>query len=158
MFPLMWSNTCSSHPLDNYKPETDGVKGVIRAARRKIFQELHIGRNEIIPEKEFTLVTRMIYKSVYDDVWGEHELDYVLFMQEKAFIKVQLDPGEVEDVTLVSPEQLKDLVENPENTITPWFRLIYDRYLFKWWGDYLDGRLRSDYNTIINLNHEDNII
>lgn len=147
----MWTNTCCSHPLDNYKGESEGVKGVLCAARRKLVHELHIGDDFLIPDKDFILVTRILYKAAFDEVWGEHELDYILFVKEQSITQVTPDPGEVENVKLVTPKELKELVENPNSKITPWFRLIYDKYLFKWWDSFLKGELKSDYHTILNL-------
>jgi hypothetical protein len=56
-----WANTCCSHPL--YVPEELEAaehKGVIRAARRKLEQELGIAPEEV-PESCFTFLTRVLY-------------------------------------------------------------------------------------------------
>ena len=72
-FPLMWTNTCCSHPL-HVADELEAANqiGVKRAAQRKLFQELGIAPEEV-PLEAFTFLTRMHYKAASDPVWGEHE-------------------------------------------------------------------------------------
>lgn len=38
---------------------------------------------KVTPE-EMTYLTRIHYKAQSDGVWGEHEIDYILFMQKVA--------------------------------------------------------------------------
>ena len=64
-FPLVWTNTCCSHPL--YKPDemegdpADGAIGVRRAAQRKAEQELGI-KPEQLPIDCIVPVARIHYK------------------------------------------------------------------------------------------------
>ncbi len=46
-FPLMWANSCCSHPIAEVPGEEDGLQGVIKAAIRKIEHELGIP-NELV--------------------------------------------------------------------------------------------------------------
>lgn len=42
-FPLLWANTCCSHPIAGLYEDTDDViTGVVKAARRKLYHELGI--------------------------------------------------------------------------------------------------------------------
>ena len=41
-FPLMWSNSCCSHPIAEFEGECDGLQGAIKAAIRKLEHELGI--------------------------------------------------------------------------------------------------------------------
>lgn len=37
-----------------------------------------------------TYLTRIHYKAQSDGVWGEHEIDYILFMQKVALFNLEL--------------------------------------------------------------------
>ena len=73
-FPDMWTNTCCSHPLDDFeeeKIEKDQL-GVKIAASRKLEHELGIPRQQT-PIDEFQYLTRIHYLAPSDGPWGEHE-------------------------------------------------------------------------------------
>lgn len=75
-FPDMWTNTCCSHPL-GIPGETGSeleaaVRGVRKAAQRKLDQELGI-KAEQVPLDQFRFLTRIHYKAPSDGKWGEHE-------------------------------------------------------------------------------------
>jgi isopentenyl-diphosphate delta-isomerase len=60
-FPLIWANTCCSHPLDvPAERAMAGAEGVVNAARRKLQQELGIAPEDV-PEDCFTWITRVHY-------------------------------------------------------------------------------------------------
>lgn len=154
-FPGLWTNTCCSHPL--YIPGEVGddlagaILGAKRAAQRKLTQELGI-KSAQVPLQEIDFLTRVHYLAPSDGKWGEHEsafiktyktrwwlfgdsdylVDYILFVQ--ADVDVDANPNEVKDIRWVSSEQLRGMFEDTSLNYTPWFRLICDRLLFKWWG------------------------
>ncbi|KAE8136089.1 NUDIX hydrolase domain-like protein [Aspergillus pseudotamarii] len=127
-FPMMWTNTCCSHPLDI--PDERGtdfgsaILGVKRAARRKLGQELGI-RPEQVPLEDFQFLTRVHYKAPSDGKW----VDYILFIQ--ADVDLAVNRNEVQDVRWVSPEDLRNMFATPGLQYTPWFKLICDSLLFK---------------------------
>ncbi|PGH13621.1 isopentenyl-diphosphate delta-isomerase [Polytolypa hystricis UAMH7299] len=134
-FPDMWTNTCCSHPL-GIPGETgtgldEAVEGVRRAAVRKLDQELGI-KAEQIPLEKFEFLTRIHYKAPSDGKWGEHEIDYILFIQ--ADVELTINPNEVRDSTWVSADELKKMFEEPGLKFTPWFKLICNTFLFDWWS------------------------
>lgn len=157
-FPDYWTNTCCSHPL--YFENDDGTPckeqpelepkdnlGVRRAAQRKLEHELGIKPVDVDLD-EFTVLTRIRYKAASSDIWGEHEVDYVLFLQKD--IDYTPNPNEVRDSRYVTIDELKELVDTADATgvkITPWFRLIFDSFLSKWWKS-LDNLAQFQDNDI----------
>ena len=109
-FPLCWTNTCCSHPLhfdhETYS-ETDTpadvasglVPGAKRAAVRKLQHELGITcSKEVMDSMRF--LTRLYYCAPQPAdkdgvVWGEHEMDYILF--SRGHVDIKADPDEVGD-------------------------------------------------------------
>ncbi|KAL6488359.1 hypothetical protein MHYP_G00021000 [Metynnis hypsauchen] len=148
-FPGCFTNTCCSHPLS--KPEEleeQGAIGVRRAAQRRLEAELGIPMNQVPPE-EMTYLTRIHYKAQSDGVWGEHEIDYILFMQKD--VELQPDTNEVKSHRYVSKEELKELLEKAKRNevlITPWFSLIADTFLFKWWDNLQNLKQFMDHDRI----------
>ncbi|TPX07335.1 uncharacterized protein E0L32_010757 [Thyridium curvatum] len=145
-FPDLWTNTCCSHPL-GVPSETgsnlpDSIMGVKRAAQRKLEHELGI-KPEQVPIDDFRFLTRIHYKAPSNGQWGEHEIDYILFI--KANVDLDVNPNEVRDTKYVSPDQLKQLFTDPSYKFTPWFKLICDSMLFEWWK-HLDSGLEKFMN------------
>ncbi|KAH7165489.1 NUDIX hydrolase domain-like protein [Dactylonectria macrodidyma] len=133
-FPDMWTNTCCSHPL-HIPTETgstlaDSIDGVKRAAQRKLDHELGI-KKEQVPFEDFKFLTRIHYKAPSDGKWGEHEIDYILFI--KANVDLDVNPNEVQATQYVSADKLKHLFDDPTLKFTPWFKLICNSMLFEWW-------------------------
>lgn len=153
-FPDMWTNTCCSHPLcvesemgadkgDITKLE-NAVYGAKVAAQRKLYHELGI-EAEDVPLENFKFLTRIHYMSPSNGPWGEHEIDYILIIRSNA--KVNPNLNEVRDYSYVSKEKLQEMFADPKLAFTPWFKLICDSYLFKWWED-LDSLQESQSETI----------
>ncbi|RKP36074.1 isopentenyl-diphosphate delta-isomerase [Dimargaris cristalligena] len=159
-FPDCFTNTCCSHPLNLHgECETAGLKektpatsaelGVRRAAQRKLEHELGIPRSEL-PLEQFQYLTRIHYLAGSDSVWGEHEIDYILFFRAKGPepVTLHVNPNEVKSVRYVTPAELKQLFADAAQDkvlVTPWFRLICEKFLFQWW-EKLDN-LESQYDT-----------
>lgn len=93
-------------------------------------------------------LTRIHYKAQSDGIWGEHEIDYIIFMQKD--VTLQPDPNEIKSHCYVTQEELKELLEKAENKevkITPWFKLIAEKFLYTWWD--------SLHNLKQFVNHEE---
>ena len=153
-FPNFWTNTVCSHPIqfvdqdgvpvtEQPEMEASNQTGVKKAAIRKLYQELGIESSEV-PIQNFKFLTRIIYQAASDTVWGEHEVDYILFI--KANVKVNPNENEVGDFKYVSKEKLKEFMANSDSenlSFTPWFKLIVENFLYSWW-DRLDADLPTD--------------
>jgi isopentenyl-diphosphate Delta-isomerase len=134
-FPDMWTNTCCSHPLDDFeeeKVEKDQL-GVRIAASRKLEHELGIPREQT-PVDQFQYLTRIHYLAPSDGMWGEHEglcfkvsfvrftvsltrldcgfcsVDYILFMT--ADVTVNPNANEIRDHKYVDKAELQAMFED----------------------------------------------
>ncbi|KAJ6659355.1 hypothetical protein lerEdw1_019226 [Lerista edwardsae] len=141
-FPDCFTNTCCSHPLSTpLELEENDAIGVRRAAQRRLKAELGIPLEQVTPE-DMSYLTRIHYKAQSNGIWGEHEIDYILFVQKTVMLNP--DPNEIKSYCYVTQEELRELLEKAsqgEVKITPWFRLIAETFLFKWW-DNLDNLKR----------------
>ena len=80
-------------------------------------------------------------------MWGEHEMDYVFFMQKAVSLKPR--ENEVQDCWYASQTQVKELLqkasEDPNILVTPWFKIIANYFLFTWWANLNDlSRFEND--------------
>ena len=172
-FPSLWTNTCCSHPLFGYEPlEMDSeediksgtVPGAKRAAIRKLKHELGIDPNSV-PFEEFKYLTRLHYcasdefaenQSVSGGPWGEHEMDYILFIKPSNVesMQVNANPEEIDDTKWVTQDELKTMMDQSSGLRwSPWFRIIADRFLGKWWGD-LENALTTDKHVDLETIHK----
>ena len=73
-FPDMWTNTCCSHPLDDFAEEKIEAEqlGVRIAASRKLEHELGIPPTQT-PFEGFEYLAKIHYLAPSDGLWGEHE-------------------------------------------------------------------------------------
>ncbi|KXT10349.1 hypothetical protein AC579_9164 [Pseudocercospora musae] len=147
-FPDLWTNTCCSHPL-GVPGETGSsldaaILGVKRAAQRKLDQELGIKAAQV-PIEKFKFLTRIHYLAPSDGKWGEHEIDYILFI--KADVDVDANPNEVQATKYVNADELKEMFRDGKLKFTPWFKLICNSMLFEWWQN-LNGGLEKHMNEM----------
>jgi isopentenyl-diphosphate delta-isomerase len=128
-FPLLWTNTCCSHPL-YVEDEMDGIVGAKRAIIRKLNHELGIPLDALEMD-EIKFMTRIHYRADSDPVWGEHELDYVFVIQKN--VPLNVNRAEIEKVKYLTQEQLREFMGNTEIKFSPWSKLIIHKLVFKWW-------------------------
>ncbi|KAH9208151.1 NUDIX hydrolase domain-like protein [Leptodontidium sp. 2 PMI_412] len=134
-FPDMWTNTCCSHPL-GIPSETgidlqESLMGVKRAAQRKLDQELGVNA-ALVPIENFNFLTRIHYKAASDGRWGEHEIDYILFIKADVDL-LQPNLNEVRETKFVTADYLRSMFNDSNLKFTPWFKLICNSLLFEWW-------------------------
>lgn len=159
-FPSFWTNTVCSHPL-SIPSETgeldngDSVKGAKRAAIRKLSHELGVVEGAVSSD-DLNYMTRILYRAPCDDdVWGEHELDYVFIVQKD--IPLNPEPNEVQAVRYVDKSELKAMFReqdaSKELLLTPWFRHIVQSFGWGWW----DALLAEGLEGITALQDDKNI-
>lgn len=151
-FPGCFSNTCCSHPL--YIPteldDTDAI-GVKVAAQRRLQFELGIPVHQM-PLNKFDYLTRIHYRAAADPPWGEHELDYILFI--RADVDLNLNLNEVSDCRYVSSTNIgffMDTLDGIKVPVTPWFRLLIKQFLPYWWKNLDNLEAIKDQKTIHRL-------
>jgi isopentenyl-diphosphate delta-isomerase len=111
-WPLFWSNACCSHPRRGETCES--------AARRRLVEELGIS-------VDVQFLFKFEYDAQYDEIWGEHELDWVFDGSYSG--QIQPNAEELMDWKFVPIAELLDQIrQNPER-FTPWFLLSLERVL-----------------------------
>ena len=161
-FPNVWTNACCSHPLHGQEVDEVDDKsidqypdkqppGIKNAAVRKLFHELGIEPN-MINVNDLRFLTRFHYWAAdtitYPDCppdsscpWGEHEIDYILFLQFPHANQqpvLQANPDEVDEYKYVSIAELKEMMygkDSEDGTIlwSPWFKGIMECGGFDMW-------------------------
>ncbi|EDO35940.1 predicted protein [Nematostella vectensis] len=149
-FPGLFTNSCCSHPLYvESEMEENECLGVKRAAKRRLEYELGIPQKEVTLD-DFQFLTRIHYKASSDKIWGEHEIDYVLFIQKDVTLAPNLN--EVQLCEYMSQGQVRRLLSDSNQDdkvkVTPWFKLIGKDHLFHWWNNLGNLKTLQDHSTI----------
>eukprot|EP00525_Craspedostauros_australis_P009315 CAMPEP_0198127698 /NCGR_PEP_ID=MMETSP1442-20131203/47768_1 /TAXON_ID= /ORGANISM="Craspedostauros australis, Strain CCMP3328" /LENGTH=257 /DNA_ID=CAMNT_0043787723 /DNA_START=519 /DNA_END=1292 /DNA_ORIENTATION=+ len=168
-FPGVWTNACCSHPLHGMTPNEVDVlpqaypemKGIRNAAVRKLKQELGITADQL-PMEDMRFIHRFHYWAsdtiTYGDTapWGEHEVDYIIFLQieEPA---MQINPDEVSECKYLTIAEMKEMLQEPDLLWSPWFKGIMERGGFEWWenlDDAMAGKYTSETITFFDADPE----
>lgn len=159
-FPSVWTNTVCSHPLYDMTPnEVDVVPeaypdfpGIKHAAIRKCKHEMNIDA-EYLPHSQIQFITRFHYWAAdsitygKDSPWGEHEVDYILFLKTDQSVPISnANSDEVADYKYVSRDELRDMLKDPTLLWSPWFLGIMERGGWDWWAD-VEGALAGRYTN-----------
>ena len=111
---------------------------------------------------QLILLNLSSYNNIIHSPWGEHEIDYVLFITIPSKDKLTLKPhpDEVDDVKWVTQSQLLEMFDDKSLLFSPWFRLITKKWMIGgsdgkegggWWDD-LERTMNTndfcDYQTI----------
>jgi isopentenyl-diphosphate Delta-isomerase len=85
-----------------------------------------------------------------DGIYGEHEIDYILFLQKD--VDVKPNPGEVSEIRWIKRENIDQQIESLSSPLTPWFSLIFKSgQLGLWWSNLHRLKKFEDYHTIHKL-------
>lgn len=106
--PLLWTNTCCSHPRPN--------ESLQEATARRLQEEMGMSCSM---KKAFSFV----YKAQLDQGLTEHELDHVFIGQTDDVPKP--NPEEVHDYKYVSLESLEANINEHPNEYTEWFKICF---------------------------------
>jgi isopentenyl-diphosphate delta-isomerase len=148
-FPNVWTNTCCSHPLygifpsevdDPAQVHSGNPVGIKKAAIRKLKHELGICEASKVNIDSIRFLTRLHYWAAdtathgSKSVWGEHEIDYILFIQ--ADVNLEPNADEVQSYKYVSLNELSEmLLPTSSLSWSPWFKIIAESFLIHWWKD-----------------------
>ncbi len=112
--PLLWTNTCCSHPRPN--------ENILEAANRRLFEEMGI---EGLKLKN---VDTLLYRSKMENGLIEHEFDYIFIGKSDDSPKFNID--EVEAYKYLSMDDIKELVRQNPADFTEWFKIILPKLPF----------------------------
>ena len=129
-FPLLWTNTCCSHPLNIESQNTPDK--ITNALVERLNYELRIKTENNI----YKLIDKILYRAPSNETYEEFELDY-LFMAKldgdsednnyiygKNNLKNIINKDEVDDIKFDTIENiLKEMEIHPEQ-FTPWFKIL----------------------------------
>jgi hypothetical protein len=105
-----------------------------------------------------------LFLRYYTSPWGEHEIDYVLFItipDAKNKVTVVPHPDEVDAVQWVTKSQLMEAMKEEEDATkprlwSPWFRIIVNRWCLTkdgngWWDNLhqtMTTNIHCDYTCV----------
>lgn len=154
-WPLFWSNTCCSHPTSD-----DSMAASKQDALGRFKFEMGADLTSLPslqdPIGDLKLISKILYKAKYDEIWGEYELDYLFFMNQSDLetnSQVPFNPDEVENVKWLNRKELEKFISRSDINLTPWFyRLLTQTQFMGWWEDYLKGKIDDKlHSQIIKL-------
>lgn len=99
-----------------------------------------------MPLEKFTYLTRIHYMDTGDGMWGEHEIDYILFLRSNALINP--NPNEISEISYIPAAHMNTFESVLESSLTPWFELILKHRLRIWWKDLDNLQNYVDHKTI----------
>jgi isopentenyl-diphosphate delta-isomerase len=155
-FPLQWSNTCCSHPLNIPSEKvTHNNKGILTAVTRRVHFELGIPTSLT----QYTLYNKILYKSTSDKTFEEYELDYLFLIKlftrnDLPSLKRNINTNEVKDINFVQMNALLNDMKRNACKYTPWFRFIMNtkgKEMFKLMASSTARREYKYNNEIINF-------
>jgi isopentenyl-diphosphate Delta-isomerase len=104
--PLLWTNTCCSHPREN--------ESNLEAANRRLSEEMGMSAS-------LSHAFHFIYHAEFSNGLIEHELDHVFIGNSD--VNPIINPEEVNDFKFVSCDWIiNDMKAHPDD-YTPWFKI-----------------------------------
>lgn len=112
--PLLWANSCCTHPHWNEDPQV--------AAERRLREELG-----------FTLPLTKMGETEYRAEVGngliEHEYVHMFFAEaDKNALEILPNPEEVAEVQWVTPRRLARMIADAPDCFTPWIQIYLQRW------------------------------
>ena len=73
-------------------------------------------------------------------------VDHILLY--RGDVEVKPNVNEVSAIHFLKRDELQSFIDNPKHIISPWFRLIAETMLPKWWDDLEALEIEPDQNEI----------
>lgn len=136
--------------------------GVKNAAIRKLYHELGIPMDTFKPS-DFKFLTRLHYWAADtvthgpESPWGEHEIDYVLFVMvdNKKNLTLKPHPEEIDDTKWVTLAELEAMLADKSLLFSPWFRLIVQKWMKNWWSNLDETMNTNKHCDFVNIQQFD---
>ena len=112
--PLLWTNTCCSHPREG--------ESTIEAGRRRLKEEMGFE----VPLRD---VASFIYKAPFDNGLTEHELDHILIGYYNEL--PEINEEEVAAWRWALPSEIQEDIELHPDLYTEWFKIIFKNFLHR---------------------------
>ena len=148
-FPMLWTNTCCSHPL-NIETENTPDK-ITNALVKRLNYELGIKTENNI----YQLIDKILYRAPSNETYEEFEIDYLFiakliddsenndYIYGNNNLKKIINKDEVDDIRVDTSENiLKEIELNPEQ-FTPWFKILM-KSRGKLMDDILNGKIKYE--------------
>ena len=129
-FPLLWTNTCCSHPLNKENQNTPDK--ITNALVERLNYELGIKTENNI----YKLIDKILYRAPSNELYEEFELDY-LFMAKldgdsddnnyiygKKNLKNIINKDEIDDIKFDTIENILNEIQIHPDQFTPWFKIL----------------------------------
>lgn len=145
-FPLLWTNTCCSHPLNI--PSENTPQKIKNALVKRLNFELGIKTNKNM----YKLIDKILYRAPSNNIYEEFELDYLFiakflrdseddeFIYSTNNLKKLVNRDEVEDIKYDTIENISRNIKLYPEKFTPWFKIIM-KSKGKFMNDILTGRI-----------------
>ena len=112
LFPLLWANTCCSHPQEG--------EDIIAAAQKRLREEMGFTCNLKIDDS-------FVYQAKDEpNNLSEHEFDTIL-VGETDDVDVNPNPNEVDDYRWITLEDLQNELDEKPEEFAPWFPIALSK-------------------------------
>jgi isopentenyl-diphosphate delta-isomerase len=125
LWPLFWANSCCSHPRAG---ET-----MAEATERRLLDELGV-------RTPLHFIYKFRYQASFQGLGSEHELCWVYVGRVDEF-QLKPNPLELAAWRFVTPAEIDRLMADPEEPLTPWFRMEWDALQGKYRNEVSDALL-----------------
>lgn len=122
LWPMVWSNTCCSHPRRN--------ESIYDAAQRRMQEELSV-------DAKLEYLFKFSYQARYRDIGSENELCSVL-AGKLTDSRVEANSNEVNDWRMISADKLDEEIFKFPDNFTPWFKIEWECLKINHWDKILD--------------------
>ena len=148
-FPLLWTNTCCSHPLNIESQNTP--EKITNALVARLDYELNIKTENNI----YQLIDKILYRAPSNDKFEEFEIDYLFiaklnddsenndYIYGESNLKKIIHKDEVDDIKFDTIENILKEIELQPEQFTPWFKILM-KSKGKLMDDILNGKIKYE--------------